>query len=163
MLLWLLNGFHFKVLISKSSWFASYRKLTPTFVLHPFNSPFFAPNLRLISAKMDECLKRGGDGRKYAIALSALEYSGDLSNQLMAFSNKMEAVFKMLQDLRKRKVEDESAYTKHFAIMEDKLAWFDKAEAGVFTFQKRGSGGRLGSLRLSFCSSLISTFSFNPF
>lgn len=86
---------------------------------------------------MEECLKRGGEGRKYAIALSALEYSGDLSDQLLKFSNKMEAVFKALQDLRKRKVEDNSAYTKHFAIVEEKLAWFDKAEAGVLTFQKR--------------------------
>ena len=78
---------------------------------------------------MEECLKKGAEGRKFAIALQAIEYSGDLANQLMNFSAKMEKIFHHLQDLRKRKVTEESAYAKHFKIIEEKLSWYEKAEA----------------------------------
>ena len=88
---------------------------------------------RLVAAKMDDCLKKGADARKYAIALGSLEYSGDLSKQLLAFSDKMEKVFKILQDLRSRKVTDEGAFSKYFRIIDDKLAWYAKAEAFVFS------------------------------
>ena len=78
---------------------------------------------------MDECLKKGAEGRKYSISLQSLEYSGDLANQLMSFSNKMETVYRHLQDLRSRKVTNQKAYEKHFMIIDEKLAWFSKAEA----------------------------------
>eukprot|EP00434_Breviolum_minutum_P010385 symbB.v1.2.009160.t1/scaffold578.1/size184707/1 len=80
---------------------------------------------------MDQCLKKGADARKSAISLGSLEYSGDLANQLLNFSSKMEHIYKLLQDLQSRKVEDESQYTKHFAIVDDKLQWYDKAEAAA--------------------------------
>lgn len=81
---------------------------------------------------MEQCLKKGADARKSAISLGSLEYSGDLANQLLNFSSKMEHIYKLLQDLQSRKVEDESQYTKHFAIVDDKLQWYDKAEVGSF-------------------------------
>jgi hypothetical protein len=80
---------------------------------------------------MDDALRKGAEARKHAIALSSLEYSGDLSNQLLAFSNKMEVVYKHMQDLRSRKITDEKAYAKHFAIVDEKLAWYTKAEARI--------------------------------
>lgn len=78
---------------------------------------------------MDEALKKGAEARKHAIALSSLEYSGDLPKQLLAFSEKMENVFKRLQELRKNKSEERKAYEKHFSIIKDKLQWYEKAEA----------------------------------
>ena len=87
--------------------------------------------LRLAAAKMDECLKKGGDGRKFAVALQSLEYSGDLANQLMTFNQKMEAVFKNIQDLRQKKCTDRNAYEKFFKIIDEKVAWYTKAEASL--------------------------------
>lgn len=84
---------------------------------------------RIVSSKMEDCLKQGAEGRKLSIMLQNLEYSGDLSNQLMAFSCKMEAVFKHLQDLKARKVDDPKAFRKHLAIVDEKLDWYTKAEA----------------------------------
>jgi len=90
------------------------------------------PVLRLAAAKMEECLKKGAEGRKFAIALESLEYSGDLAKQLFAFSSKMEQVFKRLQELRNKKETDPKLYNKHFNIIEEKLAWYAKAEAIFF-------------------------------
>lgn len=41
----------------------------------------------------------------------------------------MEKVFKALQDLIDRKVSDPSAFKKHIDIIDEKLAWYEKAEA----------------------------------
>lgn len=78
---------------------------------------------------MDEALKKGAEARKNAIALSSLEYSGDLPQQLLSFSAKMEAVYKCLQQLRDSKSQNPKAYEKHFNIIKEKLAWYEKAEA----------------------------------
>jgi hypothetical protein len=43
----------------------------------------------------------------------------------------MEVVYKHMQDLRSRKITDEKAYAKHFAIVDEKLAWYTKAEARI--------------------------------
>ena len=62
------------------------------------------PNLCLLSSYLGwQCLKKGAEGRKYSICLQSLEYSGDLANQLMSFSNKMETVYRHLSDLCSRK------------------------------------------------------------
>ena len=92
------------------------------------------PVLRLAAAKMDECLKKGAEGRKFAISLESLEYSGDLAKQLYTFSAKMETVFKCLQELRVRKASDPQLFQKHFAIIDDKLAWYSKAEAIFYSW-----------------------------
>lgn len=78
---------------------------------------------------MADCLSKGVEARKYAITLGSLEYSGDLTKQLLDFSAKMEKVFKALQDLIDRKVSDPSAFKKHIDIIDEKLAWYEKAEA----------------------------------
>ena len=78
---------------------------------------------------MDECLKKSAEGRRYAVALGSLEYSGDLSKELMAFSNKLETVFQKMQELRSHGNKDENAYQKYFKILEEKFKWYQKAEA----------------------------------
>ena len=81
---------------------------------------------------MEQCLKKGADACKSAISLGSLEYSGDLAEQLLKFSSKMEHIYKILQDLQSRQVSETSKYTKHFAIVDEKLQWYDKAEVGSF-------------------------------
>eukprot|EP00438_Fugacium_kawagutii_P005722 Skav230026 [mRNA] locus=scaffold261:117229:118063:- [translate_table: standard] len=83
----------------------------------------------LAASQMEEALKKGAEARKNAIALSALEYSGDLPKQLLTFSSKMEAVYKCLQELRRTKNQHKAPYQKHFNIIQEKLAWYEKAEA----------------------------------
>lgn len=80
---------------------------------------------------MDEWLRKSAEARKYSISLSTLEYSGDLVNSLQKFSVKMGRVFRLLQDLVGRKIEDEDQYKKHFAIVDERLQWYEKAEAGL--------------------------------
>lgn len=95
---------------------------------------------------MDEALKKGAEGRKHSISLANLEYSGDLSSQMMQFSQKLETIYKKIQGLRNRKVEDPKEYANYFAILEDKLAWYEKAEAIVM-------------IKTMSCSSQLSTWS----
>lgn len=92
---------------------------------------YTATCLRLASDRMDECLKKSAEARKFSISLSTLEYSGDLVSSLQKFSVKMEQVFRLLQDLVGRKIEDEDQYKKHFAIVDERLQWYEKAEAGL--------------------------------
>ena len=81
------------------------------------------------------CLSKSAESRKYAISLGSLEYSGDLAKQMMAFSGKLEKIYKILQDLTKRKVNCEEQYEKHFATIDDKLNWFEGAEARFAFFK----------------------------
>ena len=78
---------------------------------------------------MEECLKKSADGRKYAVALGSLEYSGDLSKELVTFSSKLETVFQKMQELRSQGNKDERVYSKFFQILDDKFSWYQKAEA----------------------------------
>ena len=84
---------------------------------------------RMVTEKMESCLKKGGEGRRHAIALEGVEYSGDLAKKLMDFSAKMEKCYKKLQELCSRKCDDKQAYQKLIEIVDEKLAWFEKAEA----------------------------------
>ena len=77
---------------------------------------------------MQDCLKESGEARKYAISLQNLEYSGDLSSKLMTFSSKMETTYRKLADLISRKVQDSAQYMKYLEIIEEKLAWYEKAK-----------------------------------
>ena len=79
---------------------------------------------------MDDTLKKGSEARKLAITLSSLEYSGELSGQLMSFSGKMEKVFRHLRDLQDRKSSTAGGYEKFFRVLQDKWSWYTGAEAG---------------------------------
>jgi len=80
---------------------------------------------------MQECLKKGAEGRKYAVAIGQLPYSGDLANQLLNFSTKLESVYGKMSELCSRNVKDAKSYRKYIQILDEQLAWFVKAEAGV--------------------------------
>lgn len=63
---------------------------------------------------MEECLKKGADGRKFGVSLESLEYSGDLASKMLEFSKKMETVYKKLQGLRSSGSTDEAQYEKMY-------------------------------------------------
>lgn len=78
---------------------------------------------------MNACLQKGVDARKHALNLGNLEYTGDLNKKLLQFSAKMERVFQLIQNLRDQKEQNEDAYKGHLKIIDEKLAWYQKAEA----------------------------------
>ena len=80
---------------------------------------------------MQECLKKGAEGRKYAVAIGQLPYSGDLANQLLGFSTKLESVYRKMSEVWARNDRDPKSYRKYVQILDEQLAWFVKAEAGV--------------------------------
>eukprot|EP00438_Fugacium_kawagutii_P003661 Skav224231 [mRNA] locus=scaffold939:1221384:1222283:+ [translate_table: standard] len=112
----------------------SQSRYCPCNVSYPYTSAT-AMALRLLAAKMDECLKKAAEGRKLSISLSSMAYGEDLGKQLLAFSAKMETVWKNMQDLRGKKETKESKYSKFLAIIDDKLSWFSKAEASNHSHQ----------------------------
>lgn len=80
---------------------------------------------------MEDCLKKSGEGRKFFVALETIDYSGDLAVQMNNFSKKLEVVFQKMQNLRSQGVLDPSRYAKYFTILDEKLEWYKKAEAGL--------------------------------
>ena len=85
--------------------------------------------LRKAEEYMQICLSKSGEARKYSISLGTLEYSGDLSEKMMSFSTKMEAVYQALRNLVAAKNDDPGKYKKYFHIVDEKAVWFKGAEA----------------------------------
>ena len=92
------------------------------------------PLLRLAAEKMELCLQKGAQARKYSISLGSLEYSGDLAQQMLQFSNKMEKIYRKLRDLVDKKTDTEEPYEKFFQIIQDKIGWYEKAEVGFSAY-----------------------------
>ena len=88
------------------------------------------PPLRLAAEKMELCLQKGAQARKYSISLGSLEYIGDLAQQMLQFSSKMEKIYRKLRDLVDRKVNTEEPFEKKIQIIQDKVQWYEKAEVG---------------------------------
>jgi hypothetical protein len=118
--------------ISLSFKVRNYQPHTKAFGLTPDKSgPHIAPSApRILNDKMEECLKKAAEGRKFGVALSSLKYSGDLAKEMLGFSDKLEHVFTKMQEMRNQGIDDESRYEKYFAILAEKFAWYTKAEAG---------------------------------
>ena len=117
-------------LISKSKWeidMSHGKKVWPnTCMVKPSNI------LRILNLKMEECLKKASEARKHGVALGSLQYSGDLSKEMLTCSQKLEQVFKKMQELRSDGNKDEQRYQKYFQILEEKFGWYAKAEACPF-------------------------------
>lgn len=78
---------------------------------------------------MNACLQKGVDARKHALNLGNIDYTGDLNQKLLQFSSKMERVFQLMQNLRDQGETSETMFTGHLKIIDEKLAWYEKAEA----------------------------------
>ena len=88
------------------------------------------PLLRLAAEKMELCLQKGAQARKYSISLGSLEYSGDLAQQMLQFSSKMEKIYRKLRDLVDRKVNTEEPFENFFQIIQDKVQWYERPRWG---------------------------------
>ena len=58
-----------------------------------------------------------------------VEYGGELLNQLMSSSPKMEKIHEKLNDMVTRNVLDDSKYLKLCGLANNEIKWFDKAKA----------------------------------
>ena len=58
-----------------------------------------------------------------------VEYGGELLNQLMSSSSKMEKIHEKLNDMVARNVLDDSKYLKLCDLANNEIKWFDKAKA----------------------------------
>ena len=91
------------------------------------------PVEQVLAAKTD-ILKAATDARKYALALEHIQYSGELVSKLMAYSKKMESVYKKVTTLESQGCKDEERFQKILDIINEQMKWYLEAEAS-----KRGS------------------------
>ena len=64
-----------------------------------------------------------------ALSMKHVEYGGELLNQLMSSSSKMEKIHEKLNDMVTRNVLDDSKYLKLCDLANNEIKWFDKAKA----------------------------------
>ena len=64
-----------------------------------------------------------------ALSMKHVEYVGELLNQLMSSSSKMEKIHEKLNDMVTRNVLDDSKYLKLCDLANNEIKWFDKAKA----------------------------------
>ena len=78
-----------------------------------------------------EVLTKAADARKMALSLKNVQYGGELLQQLMSCSSKLETLHGKLQDLvsRSGEGENEPKLSKLMALAEGHCNWFTKAKA----------------------------------
>ena len=82
---------------------------------------------------MTDVLTKSADARKLALSLKNVEYGGELNDQLMACSQKLEKLHEKINNLISRNIDDDEQFLKLMAISEEKVRWFDKAKAVFFS------------------------------
>ncbi len=83
---------------------------------------------RLAHEAMQDVLSKSAEARKLALSLKHVEYGGELVDQLMAASAKMETLHGKINDLVVRKVDDDAKYKKLVSCSQAQTDWFDKAK-----------------------------------
>lgn len=78
---------------------------------------------------MADILSDSTKARKKSMSLGAVNYAGELSNQLLDFAKKMERSYKTLQKATNNNVDKEDFYLKIFAEVAKQREWFVQAEA----------------------------------
>ena len=84
---------------------------------------------RKAAAILSDILTKSADARKMALSMKHVEYGGELLNQLMSSSSKMEKIHEKLNDMVTRNVLDDSKYLKLCDLANNEIKWFDKAKA----------------------------------
>lgn len=78
---------------------------------------------------MADVLTESTDARKMGLSLKHVEYGGQLLQQIMDSSKKMEQLHEKLNDMITKNVEDNSRYLKLIDVAENQIKWWDKAKA----------------------------------
>ena len=96
--------------------------------------------LELAETRMPEVLKMATEARRHALALKGVNYSGELVEGMMNFSNRMEQTYEKLQDLV-ASGENGGALTKLLDKTTEEETWYVKAEARVKDLLQSHWGG----------------------
>ncbi|CAL1165495.1 unnamed protein product [Cladocopium goreaui] len=80
---------------------------------------------------MQKALGESAESRKLAISLKAVEYGGELTEQLLQNSGKLEKLYESYIDLKNRKVTDNTFYQTTLDSATAQLKWFEKAKAAA--------------------------------
>ena len=97
---------------------------------------------------MQKALGESAEFRKLAISLKAVEYGGELTEQLLQNSGKLEKLYESYIDLKNRKVTDNTLYQTTLDSATAQLKWFEKAKACVRKHQVHGLGVQLHIINL---------------
>lgn len=79
---------------------------------------------------MKETLTHAADARKLGLSLKGLEYSGELTTQLLESSKKLEKVHAMFQDAVGKSSLDKSQIKKLLAVKNHQCQILEKAKVG---------------------------------
>ena len=88
--------------------------------------------------------------RSLSLKLTEVEYTGELSSQLLAHADLLEKHYKSLRKAVKNKVQDEGWYAKLYSILDERHTWFSTAESAASSILKglaakkkaKGKGGK---------------------
>ena len=81
--------------------------------------------------RMQAVLQESMQARTASMKLTEVEYTGELSQQLLEHANLLEKHYKSLQKSVKTSVTDEGYYGKVYSILDERHAWFVKAQAAA--------------------------------
>lgn len=79
---------------------------------------------------MKETLTHAADARKLGLSLRGLEYSGELTTQLLESSKKLEKVHEMFQDALGKPSVDKGHVKKLMALKNHQCTILEKAKVG---------------------------------
>lgn len=80
---------------------------------------------------MKETLTHAADARKLGLSLRGLEYSGELTTQLLESSKKLEKVHEMFQDAVGKPALDKGQVKKLLVLKDHQCKILEKAKVGV--------------------------------
>lgn len=80
--------------------------------------------------KKEDVLKNAREARKHGLALKHLDYSGELVQGLMAFSEKMEKIYDTILSMVAASETDETQWNKILHGIDAQMQWYQQAEAG---------------------------------
>ena len=79
--------------------------------------------------KRSEVLRNSTKARELSLSLSDQSYGKDLCKELAKFSLVMEKLYKKMGSMIDQKINSGKAYSKIFQFVDERKAWFDKAQA----------------------------------
>ena len=112
---------------------------------------------------MADVLSDATKARKKGMGLGAVNYAGELANQLLEFAKVMEGFYTTLQTATTNKVDNEPFYLKVFKKIEVQREWFTGAEAYQFQLVSKGFPMILQPNTLHFMNLRFTIHNLHPF
>ena len=78
-----------------------------------------------------EALTQAAIARKLSLSLKGVEYSGELTTQLMDCSKKLEKLYELLHGIVANDEKDEAKIKKFLQATHVQIQWLEKAKAGL--------------------------------